>query len=248
MRVRSWPRDPSTAFLTLQGAHDAGAIMPHSRVISSWLDRIRDCGYTHVRTSALSASARRALEPHGFTVCQQLTLLSSTQHDGNAWAPRSELLNSTFVFQDTSMARLRLRRAEHARVLEVDESAFGRPWCLDAVALFDAFHATRHARIFVARSHSIDGYVVVGATPSRRHTTGFVQRLAVHGSMQRNGLGKALLRHALRWLSTQGCGTVYVNTEHTNHAALSLYQHHGFRTLPHELTVLECDVITGTSS
>jgi ribosomal protein S18 acetylase RimI-like enzyme len=207
---------------------------------------MRDRGYTHVRTSALSTAALRALEPHGFAVCQRLALLTSTLDPTRESMSRpvdfSNTFDNDFSLQSTSLTRLRMRRADLGRVLDVDESAFGRRWSLDEPGLCDAVSATPRARVFVARSRAIDGYVVVGATNSAHPSNGFVQRLAVHASAQRNGLGKALLRSALQWLTTRGCKTVYVNTEQTNEVALSLYQQHGFRAVPHELCVLECNL------
>ena len=252
VRMREWPHDPTTAFLTLQGAHDAEVAMPNHRVISSWLDRIRDLGYAHVRTSAVSSVARRAFEAHGFTMSQELTLLAATSRDTDPLIARAATTNGAISIDGWSLTRLRVRRAEHRCVLHVDESAFGRQWSLDHAGLRDAFHATPRARIFTTRSrlidgNNIDGYVVAGATSSGQNNIGFIQRLAVHAAVQQNGLGKLLLRRALQWLSTQGCGTVYVNTEQTNDVALSLYRNHGFRTLPHELSVLECKMTASTS-
>lgn len=252
VRMREWPHDPTTAFLTLQGAHDTEVAMPNHRAISSWLDRIQDLGYAHVRTSAVSSVARRAFEPHGFTMSQELTLLAATTRDSGPHTAKATTPHDAISIDGGSLTRLRVRRAERRRVLHVDESAFGRQWSLDHAGLRDAFHATPRARIFTTRSrlidgNNIDGYVIAGASKSGQNAIGFIQRLAVHATVQQHGLGKVLLRRALQWLSTQGCGTVYVNTEQTNDVALSLYRNHGFRTLPHELSVLECKLTMRTS-
>jgi len=123
----------------------------------------------------------------------------------------------------------------YARVLQVDAAAFGTRWCLDHVELRGAIRATERSRLFTTGHRDVDAFVVVGATDR----TGFLQRLAVRPAVQSMGHGTALLRRALQWLHSQQCTTAYVNTEHTNTPALSLYASHGFTVGKSGLAVLE---------
>ena len=87
------------------------------------------------------------------------------------------------------------------------------------------------------RSHeepALTGYAITG----RAGNHGYLQRIAVHPSARRHGLGRTLVADAMHWLWRQGVVRSYVNTQLENQAALALYESFGFRVLPAGLAVL----------
>lgn len=124
----------------------------------------------------------------------------------------------------------------------VDRRAFPPPWGNDAAALADIVTATPHHR---ARCFRIDGCVVAFAISGRAAETGYIQRLAVDPSVRRQGLGRALVDDALRWMRRRGVTRVLVNTAVDNEAAINLYRSSGFEEQPTRLEILERP-LTGT--
>ncbi len=117
----------------------------------------------------------------------------------------------------------------------MDGNAFADFWRLDADGLADAEAATPSSRFRVAICEGeLAGYAVTG----RGGHSGFLQRLATDPSLQRRGIGSALVADALRWCRKRHCDRVYVNTQVTNAAALALYRHLGFSTTGNDLVVL----------
>jgi ribosomal protein S18 acetylase RimI-like enzyme len=84
----------------------------------------------------------------------------------------------------------------------------------------------------------IAGYAITG----RAGGHGFLQRLAVHPTWQRRGVGRALVIDGLAWLERRGVERVVVNTQLENRKALALYEGLGFRREPRCLSVLSAGV------
>jgi ribosomal protein S18 acetylase RimI-like enzyme len=121
-------------------------------------------------------------------------------------------------------------------ILCIDRAAFGEEWMMDHETFREALHATRRARIFVSRVEGeLSGFVIAGITDSY----GFIQRLAVHPDFQRRGQAALLLENSLSWIHSRRCLSTVVNTEVSNAAALSMYQHNGFVPLEYNLSVME---------
>ena len=72
---------------------------------------------------------------------------------------------------------------------------------LDAQNEFTVASLLPHSQIFVAEELGHIYGVVLAAIS---HGSGWVWDLAVHPSIQRKGLGKALVRHAENWIKAEG--------------------------------------------
>jgi ribosomal protein S18 acetylase RimI-like enzyme len=220
-RVRPWPRPgrPATAQLVLTDHRHR----PRLAQVERWVDELRDSGYELVRTGAVEPEAADPFLAGGFVVAQRLALL---QLDAPFDAPRPD-------------GRVRAMRmdADERMAAAIDLAAFGPEWCFDVAAIDEARRATpaHRARLALDRDGRPVGYAVAG----RAGRNGFLQRLAVSPSAQREGHGAVLVADALRWLRRWRTQTVLVNTEVTNESALRLYQRAGFRLRRDELLVLE---------
>ncbi|MGI9022946.1 MAG: GNAT family N-acetyltransferase [Acidimicrobiales bacterium] len=193
---------------------------PSARFIQSCLGELSARGYTSVITAALSASERQPFYVAGFQDQERLRLLL---HDLEQVArPPKGVLRKA-------------RRADQARVLDVDAATFSPFWRLDEWGLDQAVAATPAARFRVA---CVEGRVAGYAITGRAATDGYLQRLAVDPLHQRRGLGRALALDGLHWLRRKGCARAVVNTQVANGAAFSLYLGVGFRSQACDLVVL----------
>jgi len=84
----------------------------------------------------------------------------------------------------------------------------------------------------------LSGYALVGRTGH----TAYLQRLAVHPTVRRRGIGSGLVSECLAWAYERGATELYVNTEPHNEAALALYRELGFVKVPEQLSVLEREI------
>ena len=225
-RVRPWSGNDDKAFLIIGAPHDP-LVDPAGRIpVDRWLETIRGWGFTSVRTNAVSTTVATALASAGFTVAQDLVLLRR-DHDATP---------AFGIPRDARPKVLRRTRDHAADLIDLDGIAFGNEWALDAPMLTDALAATTTSRIFVARRDDVlQGFVIVGLTAR----TGYIQRLAVHPSVRRSGVGARLLARALQWADKRGATHSVVNTEVDNAAALALYSKFGFEALPDRLNVME---------
>jgi ribosomal protein S18 acetylase RimI-like enzyme len=219
LRIASWRGDATTAYLTPARGR------PDARDIDHTLRRAADLGYATVLTAALAPADQPPFLSAGFEVHERLHLLTRPLDDLPG-APGTD-------------ARIRrARRGEQPAVLVVDNAAFPPFWRMDGPALEDAMAATPSHRLRVAdlghRDGSLCGYAVTGRAASR----GYLQRLAVDPSLQRRGIGAALVVDGLRWLRRWGAREVLVNTQESNASALALYERLGFRRQREGLAVL----------
>ena len=81
--------------------------------------------------------------------------------------------------------------------------------------------------------------IAVKAVDADGFIPGQVQRLAVHPNFQRRGDATSLVQNSLSWIHSHGCRSTVVNTEVSNAAALSIYEHNGFVPLDYTLSVME---------
>lgn len=196
------------------------------------LGELRQAGYRRALTSALPVHEQAPFLACGFEVHERLRLL------------RRPIDRSVRVPEPAADLR-RPRSTDRPAILAVDASAFPPFWQLDAAGLQEALAATPSARLRVAMApdqRTVVGYAVTGRAGPR----GYLQRLAVHPSAQRHGLGADLVHDGLRWLRRWGASEALVNTQEENAAALRLYRRLGFREQDDGLVVLHRD-LTGTA-
>ncbi|MCO5329793.1 MAG: GNAT family N-acetyltransferase [Ilumatobacteraceae bacterium] len=222
-RVRPWPFQPDVAHLVLLRQ----ARLPTPADLERWEVALRAVGYSSVRTGAVGAAAAGCMERAGYHIAQELVLL---QHDDPRTAGHDA--NDGFTTR-------RLTGADDPAASEVDCAAFGGGWQLDAAAIDDVRHATPRHRArglhATAGQQRLDGYAITG----RDARQGFLQRLAVHPSVQGRGAGRHLVADSLHWLARWRVQRVLVNTPTGNDRALALYLAMGFHRLPERLRVYE---------
>ena len=199
--------------------------LPSVGFLHRCLDTLAARGYTEVLTSALAPAEARSFFAVGFVEHERLRLLS---HDlrrlpappAGPERPPERGAGAERRPERGAAALRRGRQADWARVLEVDASAFDRFWRLDRDGLDEALAATPITRFRVALDPA--GAVVGYAVSGRAAAEGYLQRLAVHPSQRRAGLGSALVIDGLRWMRRWKVRRAVVNTQLGNEAALGL--------------------------
>lgn len=185
-------------------------------------------GFRRVVTNALAPGEQQGFLAAGFEVEERLDVLA---HDLGHVPPAPPV------------GLRRARRRDREPVLAVDACAFPPFWRLDDARLEHTLAVTPRARFRIADGGA-GGHVVAYAVTGRSARQGFLQRVAVHPHHQRQGLGRALVVDALRWLRRWGARRAVVNTQVDNRAALALYEDLGFRREPSGLTVLSKALVT----
>lgn len=126
-------------------------------------------------------------------------------------------------------------RDDWGKALQIDRAAFRGVWRLDGRGLAEALDATpRSVLLLAGRAGNPAGFAVVGSSG----TSSYLQRVAVHPRHQQSGLGRALLREAMRWARRRGAQSMILNTQPGNRPAAALYRAEGFTRLSERLVVL----------
>lgn len=235
-----WPYDHTTAALTLRSGHEPFASVNES-LVETWLTAAKAGRYQRLRTNAVGPGIADDLQMLGFSVKQELVLLSYDFSELSL--PKSGSQKSTHRGSDQRWA---IRRISARQTVRIDMAAFGDEWALDHAALTYASSATQASRLRGAIGRPIwrntgkkSGFYLAGYTD----TNGYLQRLGVHPTSQRAGSGRALVCDALRWLQASGAQRVFVNTDVHNDPALALYESLGFSRMNYTLTVMEIGLI-----
>lgn len=215
-RVLPWQGDETVALMSPV----PGDRPPPPSAIHECVELLARRGVQRVVTGALAPPEVHGFVAAGFEIQEHLHLLS---HD-------LEVLPNT----PRAVRLRRARSSDHDRVLAVDAAAFDDFWRLDRTSLVDALEATASSRFRVALGPGVVGYLITGRAGAR----GYLQRLAVDPSVQRRGVGTALVVDGLRWLRRHGVQQAVVNTQETNAGALAMYEHLGFRLQADGLAVL----------
>lgn len=222
-RVGPWHGSPEVAYVALPPT----VLKPSPDGVVGMLERLRSSGYQRAITSALREPEVQPFIASGFGERERLAILSH------------ELVGLHDLSRARSAARRSIRRprpGERADVLEIDAAAFELGWRLDRDGLVDALSATPRSRFRVAEQ---DNRLVAYAVCGRAGDMGYLQRLAVDPTVQRCGIGRALVTDSLGWLQRRGARRALVNTQQSNLGAMRLYEHCGFRREQQELIVLE---------
>ncbi|MFC7096988.1 ribosomal protein S18-alanine N-acetyltransferase [Halobaculum marinum] len=130
-----------------------------------------------------------------------------------------------------------VERADLLGVFRIEKAVFTQPWpyaafeqLLDAPAFLvaegDGAGSPDTARIDAG---DVLGYVVGDLTPNHGRDLGHIKDLAVRPDVQGHGLGRRLLRAALRDLAANGASVVKLEVRESNHPAQALYSDEGFR-------------------
>lgn len=218
LRIAPWRGDATTAYLTPARGRPSTAAVERS------VATLERSGYRAAITPALGPADAAPFLEAGFEVQERLHLL------------RSVLVEAPSAVDRVPIRRA--RRADRARVLDLDRVAFSPFWRLDDRGLADALRATPSARLRVIDRPSGEVGVAAYCVTGRAGGRGYLQRLAVDPAHQRQGLGSALVTDAARWLCRWGAREVLVNTQEGNGAAVGLYEAMGFTLQAEGLTVL----------
>lgn len=221
-RTGPWRGDRQVAYLTPL----PDGPLPTPAFVRRCLAQLAAEGFERVVTGALSPAEQAGFLAAGFTVEEELYLLSRTlDHLPEPGPSPGRMRRST--------------PADLEAVLDIDHLSFPPFWRLDEAGLDEAVQATPKARFEVAEVQGrVAGYAITGRAGRR----GYVQRLAVHPDVRTGGIGSALVLDGLRWCRRWRATQAVVNTQLTNATALRLYERLGFRRQPTGLSVLSATV------
>jgi len=199
----------------------------HLRIVrggSTFLDgcvaALADLGAQGVLSPPLPPAARRVWEEADFIPHASLRVLRRDL--GRVPAPDHLVVPGSF--------------ADVREALRIDALAFAEFWRFDGAAMAEALRATPRSVIHVIRGHdrSMVGYAITGVGVA----VAFLQRIAVEPDHRGMGFGRSLLRASARWAQQAGAGSLLLNTQADNDAAIGLYVSEGFDVLGTGLDVL----------
>lgn len=230
-RLRPWPNDPTVAQLVFLDH----LTVPTDETVALATERARARGATTVRTSALFPRAADVVLSAGYYPIDTLALL---RLDLTAPAP-------VLAMGAWNGATAPMRPWHLARAADIDAAAFGTTWGNDANSLREIRAATPVYRARVATQRrtfapvspraAVTGFAITGVAGSNA----YLQRIAVDPSVQRSGIGTALVADAVSWMRSKQLTSVLVNTGIDNAPALALYERFGFRRLTEHLVIAE---------
>ena len=190
-------------------------------------ETIRSAGGATVAAIAMQPWFQKVLIESGFENPQQIIMLE--------W--HSETWNSGKV------DGIRIRRmveADIPAVTETDNASFDPLWNNSFDTLQRAFSQALTATV-AENKEGIIGYQMTTGHGLRAH----LARLAVHPSMQGQGVGRALIGDLLGYLTRMGTTRLSVNTQNDNNVSLALYQKMGFTRTGEEYPVYTFKIPSG---
>jgi len=190
-------------------------------------DEISRAGGAKVAAIVMQPWFGNVLAAGGFENRQQVVMLEwRYQHRG--WNEASEV---------------RVRRMEESdlpEVEKVDAASFDPLWHNPLETLRRALAQALTATVAEDEHGAIVGYQLSTGGNGRAH----LARLAVHPSMQGQGVGKSLLNNLFISLIPNGYSKITVNTQSDNSVSLNLYQKMGFVRTGEQYPVYTFDVPT----
>jgi ribosomal protein S18 acetylase RimI-like enzyme len=189
------------------------------------------------RTPAITTAEVASYVTNGFTSTATLKLLSKDVNASMRFRASEHAEHAENV-QPAQPVRLIRGTARHVgQCAELDRLAFTNDDAFNEHDINAAVEATERSRFRVAvdADKQVVGYAVTGRATRR----GYLQRLAVSPTSQRQGIGAALVDDSISWCGAHGVTKMVVNTHVHNDSALRLYQRFGFTDTGLQLHMLE---------
>lgn len=121
------------------------------------------------------------------------------------------------------------------RILEIDRAAFAGFWRMSIHGLTEALASTDPSAVLVTEDEGrLLGYAIVGS----QWGIGYLQRVAVEPESTGRGLGRDLVRAALRWAQGTNARTLVLNVRPENERAKRLYVREGLARTGTNLRIL----------
>lgn len=208
----------------------AGVIdhVPAAPVLSAlWSDLLPELRAGGVHTVAMLMIRDWPIElmkPLGFTFAEEIVTLRRADR-----SPPLNVLPEGWQIRHT-------RADDIPAMTAVDHAAFQPPWQMSMSDIYQAEKVGAHST--VALAPGADGPRVVGYQISTMYFDGsHLARLAVHPSVQGQGVGTALVAETLRYFIRRGLYAMTVNTQLSNTASHRVYEKLGFRHNGYDLPV-----------
>lgn len=106
-------------------------------------------------------------------------------------------------------------------VLHVEQSAYSHPWTQGNFV--DSIASGYHMPVWF-QDHHVLGYLVAMRGADELH----LLNITVAPGFQRRGWGGHLLQTLMEWSRERGVHAIWLEVRASNHAAIALYQAHGF--------------------
>ncbi|MEO8971440.1 MAG: GNAT family N-acetyltransferase [Ktedonobacteraceae bacterium] len=126
-----------------------------------------------------------------------------------------------------------VRESDMAALLHIEEGCFEDLWRYDAISFKDI--AATHPYFVVAELH---GQVVGYQFNALDGDYGYLVRIAVHPSVNSQGIGARLMAEAIRFFERERVQRIMLNTQEENIHAHSLYEWFGFARIDQKGFVL----------
>lgn len=115
-----------------------------------------------------------------------------------------------------------MQHADLVNVMDIEQAVHGWPWTLGNYE--DCLSGPDHAWVALAPNGELLGYYVQTIVLDEAH----LLTIAVAPGVQRQGLGKVLLEHALAQAKLRRCQSMLLELRRSNLGAMQLYQTMGF--------------------
>jgi ribosomal protein S18 acetylase RimI-like enzyme len=212
--ARPWNDDePQASLRLLRGG---------SSFLEACATRLLHLGSTGVISPPLPLSARRSWQQAGFEPYVDLALMRRPLDESGE--------SPDHLVVDNPDADLR-------HLLSIDAAAFPAFWRFNRAGLEEAIQATSRSTTLTILGG--DGTPIAYAVVGFGSAIAYLQRVAVDPQWQGQGMGRSLVRVAMRKAKSAGAKVLLLNTQLDNAPAIRLYEEEGFTSLPEPLTLLQ---------
>jgi len=133
----------------------------------------------------------------------------------------NQILDKPHIASNTSVREM--LPADFERVLTIDQISFESLWQFSMESLILAYRQSAYSTV-VLQSERVVGFQISTANQSNAH----LARIAIHPVEQKHNYGSILVHDMLQFFNKRNFHSITVNTQHDNHASLSLYAKSGF--------------------